>query len=201
MVRVCSLVLVLILASSSAALAQNKGAGFRIGVNFSSPAVDPDPGDDFPLEGRTGIVGGVFYVFPVAPHFSIQPEWLYSQKRAEVTFPGEGTTKFDLDYFDVPILLRWDSTQAAASSFNVFAGPSFNWRHRARAEGPEGDEDIREDIERIDLGLVLGAGIEAGRFVLDGRYQFGLKDINKESDEEGFTIKHRVFSVSAGVRF
>lgn len=195
--RVFSLVLVLLLASAPAAMAQNKGAGFKIGVNFAELDVKTD--EDVNFDRRTGIVAGVFYVFPIAPHFSFQPEWLYAQKGAK--FSENEDFGVDLDYFDVPLLLRWDSTTAGESTFNVFAGPSINFRHRARVEDDEGDQDIRDDIEKIDLGLVVGAGMEFGRFLIDGRYQHGLREVNKEAEAENFSAKHRTFSIMAGFRF
>lgn len=201
--RVCSLALVLFLASAPAAMAQNKGAGFKIGINFAELNVDiGDDDDDFQFERRTGIVGGIFYQFPVAPHFSIQPEWLYSQRGGKIS-EADGGGKLDLDYFDVPILLRWDSTTAGQSTFNVFAGPSFNFRHRARSEDAfePGDVDIRDEIEKIDVGLVFGAGVEFGRFLLDGRYQLGLREVNKFAEEDDFKVKHRTFSIMGGIRF
>ena len=195
--RVCSLVLVLLVVSAPAAMAQNKGAGFKIGVNFAELDVPTDETEN--LDRRTGIVAGVFYVFPIAPHFSFQPEWLYAQKGAK--FRENKDFGFDLDYFDVPLLLRWDSTTAGESTFNVFAGPSINFRHRARQEDGDGDRDIRSDVERIDVGLIVGAGVELGRFVIDGRYQHGLKEVNKNAEAENFSVKHRAFSIMAGFRF
>ncbi len=201
-VRVFSLVLVVLLVSGTTAMAQNKGSGFKIGVNFSELNADPDIGVTF--DRRTGLVAGVFYQFPIAPHFSFQPEWLYSQKGAEVTEEG-AHGNLDLDYFDVPLLLRWDSTTAGESVFNVFGGPSINFRHRARSEGDvgmfHGDVDIRSEIERIDFGIVVGAGIEVGHFLIDGRYQFGLKTVNKFADEDEVKLKHRTFSIMGGWRF
>lgn len=195
--RVCSLVLVLLVVSAPAAMAQNKGAGFKVGVNFAKLHIETD--EDVNFDRRTGIVAGVFYVLPIAPHFSFQPEWLYAQKGAK--FPENKDFGLDLDYFDVPLLLRWDSTTAGESTFNVFAGPSINFRHRARQEDEEGDRDIRSDVERIDVGLIVGAGVELGRFVIDGRYQHGLKEVNKDAEAENFSVKHRAFSIMAGFRF
>ena len=202
MARLCSLALILVLASSSAALAQNSGIGVRIGANFMSPSVSPDDGR-FPLEGRTGIVGGVFFVAPVAPQISIQPEVLYSQKRGKLVNEAEDfEAKFDIDYFDVPVLVRWDSTSSGQSTFNVFGGPSFNFRYRAhRKDDLLGDVEIEDLIEEFELSLVFGAGVEIGQFVLDGRYNHGLTNIIKEPENEGFELKNRSFSVSAGFRF
>jgi hypothetical protein len=201
--RVCSLVLALVLASGSMAFAQNKGSGFRIGINRSDIKLDPD-NEGVDIDPRTAIVGGIFYTFPVAPHWSIQPEWLYSQKRSEIQDPEEssGRIKNDLDYFDVPVLVRWDSAVAGDTTFNVFGGPSFNFRHRSRQEFPNGpDVDIQDRIETFDFGIVFGAGFEIRRFILDGRYQIGLTNINKDAEEEGIEFKHRTWSFSAGFKF
>ena len=196
--RLCSVVLVLLIASAPAAMAQNKGAGVKGGVNFAKLHIETDE-DDVNFDRRTGIVAGVFYVFPLAPHVSFQPEWLYTQKGAK--FAENSDFGLDLDYFDVPLLLRWDSTTAGESTFNVFAGPSINFRHRARQEDEEGDRDIRDQVERIDVGLIVGAGVELGRFVIDGRYQHGLREVNKDAVAENFSVKHRAFSIMAGFRF
>ena len=196
--RVCVLVVALLVASGSAAMAQNQGSGLKGGVNFAELKIDPGDLDFF--ERRTGLIAGAFFVLPVAPHFSIQPEALYSQKGATVEeADGGGTLK--LDYFDIPILARWDSSNSGEARFNVFAGPSFNFRTRARQDIDGETIDISEDIEKFDLGLVFGAGVEFGRFLIDGRYQLGLRPVNKFRDEEGFEAKNRSFSLMGGFRF
>ena len=195
--RKCVLVVAMLIASATAAVAQNQGAGFKIGVNFADLHVETD--EDFSLDRRTGIVVGVFYVFPIAPHFSFQPEWLYAQKGAK--FVENSDFGLDLDYYDVPLLLRWDSTATGQSTFNLFAGPSINFRHRARQEDEDGDRDIRDSVEKIDVGLVVGAGVEFGRFLIDGRYQHGLKEVNKDAELEVLSLKHRTFSIMGGIKF
>ena len=196
-VRVTSLVLVMLLMSGTAAMAQNKGAGFKIGVNFADLKIDTS--EEAEADRRVGVVGGVFYVFPIAPQFSFQPEWLYAQRGAKD--PENSDFGFDLDYFEVPLLLRWDSTSSGQSTFNLFAGPSINFRHRARSEDDEGDVDIRDQVEKIDFHLVFGAGVEIGRFLIDGRYNLGLREVNKDAEEDDFSVKHRGFSIMAGFRF
>ncbi len=192
------LVVALVLSSAPAAMAQNQGSGIKGGVNFAE--LDIDPGDFDFFERRTGLVAGAFFVLPVAPHFSIQPEALYSQKGAKVEeADGGGTLK--LDYFDIPILARWDSSNSGEARFNVFAGPSFNFRIRARQDIDGENNDISADIERFDLGIVFGAGVEFGKFLIDGRSQLGLRPVNKFRDEEGFEAKNRSFSLMGGFRF
>ena len=114
--------------------------------------------------------------------------------------------KIKLDYVDVPVLARFSSPVSGGTSFHVFAGPSFSFRVSAKAESSfedeEESEDIDDDVERFDLGLVAGAGLEFGHFLIDGRYTWGLSNINKNKDEtDDVKIKNRVFAVMAGIRF
>jgi hypothetical protein len=48
--------------------------------------------------------------------------------------------------------------------------------------------------------VVAGAGVNFGRFTLDGRYTWGLTNLNSLRDDE-MKIRNRVFSIMAGVRF
>ena len=83
--RVCVLVVALVFASATAAMAQNKGGGVKIGVNFADLNVDTDEDFRRPRIAAPGSLLAVFYVFPIAPHFAFQPEWLYAQKGAKLT--------------------------------------------------------------------------------------------------------------------
>ena len=47
----------------------------------------------------------------------------------------------------------------------------------------------------------MGAGLEAGRYVLEGRYFHGLTNVVKGIDFGGIGAKSRTLSVMAGVRF
>lgn len=90
------------------------------------------------------------------------------------------------------------------SAVHIFAGPSFNVRLRARGEGTfqgeTSEQDISEDIEPFEIGLVVGAGVEIGRLILDGRYAWGLSDLDKD-DTDDVIVKNRVLSLTAGIRF
>jgi hypothetical protein len=70
----------------------------------------------------------------------------------------------------------------------------------AEFDGQNESEDIDEFVESFDFGIVFGAGFETGNFVLDGRYTWGLSNINKD-DTDPTNVKHRVISLMAGVRF
>ena len=202
--RLCSSVLMLVLVMSGSAFAQESAVvGVKGGVNFANLNFEGEEAT-INFDNRTGFVGGLFVVWPAASRVSLHTEFLYSQKGATVE-EGSESGKVKIDYFDVPVLLRASSPASAnGTSFHAFAGPSFAFRVSAETEssfdGEEESEDIDDEVERFDLGLVVGAGVRFGRFEIDGRYTWGLSDLNKIEGEE-LKIRNRVFSVMAGIRF
>jgi hypothetical protein len=52
-----------------------------------------------------------------------------------------------------------------------------------------------------NFGFVIGAGLEAGHLTLDGRYMWGLSNINADPLSPDVKVKNRVFSIRAGFRF
>ena len=202
--RLIPIVLALIVGSSGMAAAQDApvAVGVKAGVNFANLNFDADDAS-VNFDQRKGFVGGLFVVWPANSLVALQSEVLYSQKGAQIE-EGGMTAKLKLDYVDIPVLARVSSPASGGASFHVFAGPSFAVRVSAKTEASfedeEQSEDIGDDVERFDLGLVAGAGLEFGRFVIDGRYTWGLSNINKD-DEDDVKIKTRVFAVMAGIRF
>ena len=188
-----ALALCFVLGASSSASAQG---GVIIGLNsadieFSNDAPESDK--------RTGLAAGLFLRLPMGGTFSIQPEVLYSQKGTKFSEDG-GEVTIELDYLDIPVLAR---VASGPSGFALFVGPSFGFKVRARAKGEAGgseaSEDISEDVESLDVGFILGAGFQTPRVFLDGRFQWGLSNINK-AEPEVTEMKNRVFSVLLGFR-
>lgn len=185
----------LALVTPSAARAQ---AGVIVGANFAKLEVSGDAPD---AERRTGLVAGVFGTMRLGDRMSIQPEVLYSQKGETFTEQSVDVT-IELDYLDIPVLARF--TGGRRSGLVVFGGPSFGFKLRARStfeiDGEKQEEDFGDDVESFDLGFVVGAGVESERFFLDGRYQWGLSDLDAD-DSELTEVKNRVLSVVVGIRF
>jgi hypothetical protein len=193
--------LFLVLGSATAAGAQGIVAGVKGGMNLAKIQFNEE-GDDVDFDRRIGFVGGVFVVWPANEQVGLQVEALYSQKGARLSAPGVGV-RMKLDYVDVPLLLLVSPARRAA--VHVFGGPSIGIRVRARAtadfEGESGSGNIGKDIERLDVGLVAGAEVEAGRLIVDVRHTWGLSNINRNRREDDTTIKNRVFAAMVGVRF
>jgi hypothetical protein len=55
-------------------------------------------------------------------------------------------------------------------------------------------------VKRTDVGLVTGVVFDVAHVVIDGRYTWGLMNINNDSSDTA-KIKHRVASITLGFRF
>jgi len=185
---------VALLVSAGTATAQTS-FGVKAGLNLANLSIS-DADDTFDPENRTGLVAGVFVTIPGGGIFAFQPEALVSMQGAKFTDGGDtGTAK--IDYFQVPLLARIGPSKAA-----IVVGPSFGYRFRAKLSVPglaSEDEDFSEQIERMDVGLVAGVTADVGRLVLDGRYTWGLSNIEKEATAD--KTKNRVISLTLGLRF
>jgi hypothetical protein len=187
--------------------------GVKLGPTISNLSVDPDD-PEADIGSRWGLGGGGFAVWPLNPLFSVQIEGLFTPKGNEFTPPagsefGATTGRIALDYLEFPVLARIDVSRSVRSSFHLFAGPSMGFNTRARSEleldGELFDngvsDDIGDQVNAFDLGLVVGAGIEIGRYVIvDGRYSWGLLNVS-DVDDDDTVIKNRALTILAGVRF
>jgi Outer membrane protein beta-barrel domain len=199
--RIYSFVLCTFLCTAGTAMAQPAVFGVKAGINLATVTFDPEPDEDV-LDRRTGFVGGLFVVVPASDRLGFQGEVLFSQKGAS---EDGGAGDLALDYLEVPLLLRVGTASPLETSFHAFAGPSIGLRLRARVtaetfDSETEDEDIADDVKGFDFGVVAGAGVNFGRFTLDGRYTWGLNNLNSLEDDE-MKLRNRGFSIMAGVRF
>ena len=188
----------LLVAVASPALAQ-QGAGFgaKVGINFANLNFDPDD-DEFDPKVRTALTAGVLAKVPVAPRFAFQPEVLFSAQGSKA-----GDDEFDvtikLNYINVPLLANI-ALSGGDNPVSLLVGPQIGFRTSAKIEGEGEEEDLKDDTESTDFGIVAGIAVQVRKFVIDARYTHGLRNINKDdSDDE--KVKNRVFTVSFGVMF
>lgn len=175
---VIGVLVTLALAGSTPAWAQT-GGGIKAGVNFAkTTASGDDPGR------RVGAIAGLFATIGVAPVLAIQPEVLFSMQGTKFS-----TETASVDYIQVPVLLRIGSNSRAGASVYGIVGPSVGIYVR-------GDGWL-DDINRTDVGLVVGAGVTVSRLLVEARYTAGLTEFSKGAN----AYKHRVFSVLAGLHF
>ena len=197
-----------LVAGASPALGQTREVGLKAGVNVASMVDDGETGG---YDGRRiGFLAGAFAVLPVRGPLAVQIEALFSQKGAKFDIDDQDAeATLELDYLDIPVMLRVQGPASGTTRLHFFGGPSVGIRTGARerltyAAGnfDQGESTNIDDlIERFDFGVVVGAGVDVGRrIVVDARYQWGISTVN--TDELAETeFKHRVFSILAGVRF
>ncbi|WP_441764657.1 porin family protein [Flavobacterium sp. W22_SRS_FK3] len=155
--------------------------GIKGGVNMSNLYSDSDEINDENV--LWGFNAGVYAAFPIADNVFIQPEILYTTKGAELdyNYAGiEGTSKFKLNYIEVPLLVRFNLTE----NFNIHVGGYASYLVNAKTKG-EGDVEFDEefdadDFERFDAGLSAGVGVDFNPISVGLRYNYGLTTIGKE---------------------
>ena len=198
--RVWSVVLGLLLFCGVEVSALDVSWGLKGGVNFATLAVDTDPGPDFKY--RIGLIAGGFFTWPLGSHLDVQPEGLFSQQGATLDDLGV-KAEIRLDSLVTPILVRYKPS-GSPRGLVVFGGPSIGFKLTAKVKatssGTSVTDDISDEVKDVDFGVVFGAGWEAGRLTIDGRYTWGLSRLNTDDNLEEKTT-HRVIAVMAGVRF
>lgn len=192
MKQILVLAAVISVLGATEARAQDRG-GVRFGYNAATLSTEEA---GFDPKTRSGFVVGVFGVLPVSGVFAVQPEFLYSQQGAKVE-DGSDEATLKLDYVQIPVLAR--VRLGSHSPAHLLVGPSFGFRTRAETEFNGETMDFKDEVKGTDVGFVTGIMVNAGMFVLDGRYTWGLMNISKGDDPD--TVKNRVFAVSAGIRF
>lgn len=76
-------------------------------------------------------------------------------------------------------------------------GPVFDILLQSKLAGV----DVKSKYESLDMGILIGAGVEVSRFLSEGRYNIGLKNVLKASGAGSTDVKSKSFAVLAGVRF
>jgi hypothetical protein len=112
-----------------------------------------------------------------------------------------------LNYLDFPVLARVEGP--ALGRVHLFGGPYVGIRvgatRQVSSSGPGftagSREDMGDEVERFESGLVLGGGMNIGRrWLFDARYTWGLTTVNSDTtDDQRF--RSRALTTMIGFRF
>jgi len=193
----------------ASALAKQNLIGLRAGVNVST--LEGDEPADFQSVNRR--VFGFVSVFRLTRWIAFQPEALISGKGAEGSVPtnvfgsSSLTGMVELNYFEIPLLLRVTPPLSSRAQPYIYAGPSVAANLSANATGTIGGRPFDDSIDNVvtdgDLGLVIGGGVDVSVskvvLELDARYTKGLLPV----DETRLTVdpKNRTWSFTLGLLF
>jgi hypothetical protein len=164
--------------------AQGVDFGIKAGVNFSDLTKTGE------LTTRTGFVAG-FFVGARGEKVGFQTELLYSQQGGEFD-----AGKFELDYVNVPLLLKF----YLAENFNFQVGPQFGIVVNDDTKTVIGEVVNDIGTNDFDISGVVGLGYELPLgFRVSGRYNFGLNDVPSGTEfKEG---NNSVWSFAVGYSF
>lgn len=174
--------------SAQSAYSQSKW-GIEAGVNFSNIKGDDAPED---LNSRSGLLLAAYYQysFKKAP-LIFQPEILYTQKGFE--FDNENTAK--LNYVAATGLIGYYYPLKKKVAPFLKAGPYVGYNIIAKEKTRRGDEDI-DNIEELDAGFIIRAGVQIERFEVGARFSRGLTNVFEEID-----AKNSLFGIFVGAHF
>lgn len=162
---------------------------------------------------HTGYAAGVGASFDLTPHVALAPEVLYVRKGAKLAaatvsplgIPLTFREDLDLDYLEVPVLLRFTLPGAGPIRLRALAGPSFGLKVKEslRTSGIVSLATDSDLLKSSDVGIALGAGAVLAdgpaHWTLEGRYTFGVTNISDFA--VGGDVKNGVFMALLGVEF
>jgi len=180
---------------ATSAAAQGPSFGIKAGATLNSVSIDFTDGTT--AENKNGGMAGVFLQFPANSRFTFQPEVLWVMKGAKLK-QGTDSVRLSFDEIEVPLLANVNLT-GGPTPLCLIVGPFIGFRTSAELKQGLEKQDLKDDTESTDFGVVTGAAFQAGPVVIDGRYNWGLSNINKAKDEG--EVKTRTFTISLGIRF
>ncbi len=179
----------LVLLCLGLAHAQNR-YGFRGGLNISSLELTAD-GESIDTSNSLGIHAGLFLQHKTKQGLIVQPEILYSQKGAL------SSDRAYIDYIEIPLLFKLNLNLGKAY-LQPLAGPQAGYAIRAESDL---NPNLLEDIQRLNLGLALGADIVYSDDYFAGiRYYLGLSSLEKDASKRE-PISNTCWMISTGYIF
>ncbi len=189
----------------------NAGMAFGVKGGLSLSHVSADL---FDTDNRTGFVGGAYANLDLSPNFGLQPELLFVRKGAKlfstnvtigsVTFGSIGTT-LDVDYLEVPVLLRLSAPSTGPLDLRLLVGPvaSMKMTEKLSTTGLVGVSLDSDQVKSADFGMAVGgaAAVKNGnmKLVAEGRYTFGLSNVSDLPF--GGDVKNGAIYAMAGLEF
>ncbi len=162
------IILSLVVLASAAGVA-NAQTGIKVGVKGGFNGATFSGADSKGSEYKAGFAAGALVNFGVSDNFSIQPEFLYSQKGASVdNYQGTNnlTLKSTLGYLDIPIMFRYNIGEDGKGFF-VELGPqgSFVLHNRdffqtGGVNTQSTENTSTNDLNKVVIGYAGGLGYQ-----------------------------------------
>lgn len=153
--------------------------GIKGGVNFATFAQSDLDG----YEMKPGVLLGAFLQLdvPLSP-LSIQPEINYAQFG---TGAEETDATIDVNYIQIPVLLKLSLDAPGGAAPNIFLGPYANFMLSAEVDGDGASVEIDEVVNETAFGIIIGAGIDTNQLELGLRVSAGASPVFVDEADDG----------------
>ncbi|MCF8380733.1 MAG: PorT family protein [Bacteroidales bacterium] len=177
--------------------------------------------DEIEEAAKMGFQFGAFV--RIGEKFHIQPEAYFSAKRGDLkmsfTDPMDPLKSIEaqqgitLNTIDVPILLGYKIFDPPLMNVRLQAGPVAsivtNKKFNVTLDGVDSPEDQatfnKDDLNDLNWGLQVGAGVDVLFLTIDLRYELGLNNLyikpDNAPDGSVSEFKNNVFFLSVGWKF
>src|SRR4051812_12473322 len=178
--------IILACALGSTLFAQDASFGLKAGLNVAN-LTNSQGGE---RGSKLGFNAGALAHIHLSPTIALQPEIMYSGQGAKYTV-SDGEHELALNYINIPVQLQY----MFANGFRLQTGPQvgFLTSVKDKREGAETGFFTSDDFKSVDVSWSVGLGyVGASGLGIDGRYNFGISNIN----DAGTAIMHNnVFQV------
>lgn len=163
------------------------GIGVKGGVLFSSFR---EARTDY--KNSSGWQGTLFIGGNRSGSIGLATELTYAKRGAK-----SGSLATDTYYLEVPLLIRENfgsHDKDKGAIIYLFAGPAADILLKAQLNGI----DIKSQYKSVDWNVLAGVGVEVSRFIVEGRFNWGLANV---LEGPGNALKTRSFALLGGLRF
>lgn len=174
------------------------GIGIVAGLQHDAPAVR-DAGRGFASEGSWRPLVGLLLSRRIGTRWRAEGGALYA-KRVFSSSAFVTDTPVRADFFDLGVVaIRELGPPGPPWALSVQAGPQAGLRLRARRRFREVDQDVTGELHEADLrmigGLRLARVAGRSRFFLEGRFAWGLTNLDNTEQQE---VRSRGLTVAVG---
>jgi hypothetical protein len=169
---------------------------------------------------NAGFHAGLTAEIPVSGIFSFEPGLFISTKgfheSTSETVEGvlvETKSKIGLLYIDIPLPAKATyevGNYQVYGLFGPYVGMGLSGKNKSESTilgaTTNDDQDIQwgegndQDLKRLDIGLIFGAGVERSAYQLGISYALGLANI-AAFNTDTFQVKNRVLAITVGYKF
>lgn len=128
---------------------------------------------------------GIAVEIPLGAGFAIQPEVLYQVKGMSLDKWGDSTGKQITDsfeakvgYVEVPVQIQWGPDLMVFRPYG-FLEPFVGYRITDSSKGEA--KTVSDELQKVEYGLSLGAGLEFSHFQLSAKYFWNFGDVYKSN--------------------